>query len=465
MQKIENREIMVQLLEIYQRAQKGRTMSAESFDLDRLYASLRRLVKKYDIKYDPDNPVPDDDALADRVFEAAVGFFVECGVYVQDTRTVVGFSLQEVLNAVANNNGDCCFGEGKEARIFRSRKPDSSTRPWCHVGSGIVASTEEIASRIVQGNASIKAADSMSVNALDRIDGFAINTGQPTEILGAIRSIKVAREACRAAGRPGLPIINGIATAGSAIATIAAAAPQFCLRPSDGIIVGALAEFKTNWEMLAKVAYCLSAGFNIVLASAPMLGGYGGGPEGTAILNTAYVLFGILVYQCNYYLSLPLHINLSCSTTRDVIWATALSAQAIARNTNMPTLTLAYAAGGPMTESFYYESAAFIAASIASGVSTQTPHPAKAVLPDYVTPLEMKTTTEIALGCAGMTRKEANKVVKALLPKYEQNLAEASVGKSYTECFDLETGNPTDEYLDFVEKIKKELSNTGIPMR
>jgi methylamine--corrinoid protein Co-methyltransferase len=117
-----------------------------------------------------------------------------------------------------------------------------------------------------------------------------------------------------------------------------------------------------------------------------------------------------------------------------------------------------------MTESFFYESAAHIAASIASGVSTQTPHPAKAVLTDYVTPLEMKTTTEMALACAGMTRKEANKVVNALLPKYEQGLATAPKGRSYTECFDLATGRATDEYLAFVEKIKKELCESGIPL-
>ncbi|MHC4423401.1 MAG: monomethylamine:corrinoid methyltransferase, partial [Planctomycetota bacterium] len=363
-------------------------ISQESFDLDCLYATLTSVIKKYDIKYNPDNPVPSDDALADKIFDAAVDFFVECGVYIQSTKTVVYFSREEVLEGVATYNGDCHFGEGKEARIFRSRKPDSNSRPWCHVGSGIVASSEEIASKIVEGNASIAAADSMSVNALDKIDGHRISTGQPTEILGATRSISIARQACQQSGRPGLPIINGIATAGSAIATIAAATPQFQWRPSDGILIGSFAEFKTNWEMMAKVTYCLSSGF-------------GGGPEATAILNTAYVLFGILIYQCNYYLSLPLHINLSCSTTRDVIWATALSSQAISRNTNMPTLTLAYAAGGPMTESFYYESATFIAASIASGVSIQTPHPAKAVLADYVTPMEMKTTTEMALACVG----------------------------------------------------------------
>lgn len=455
---------MADLLEICRRAQQGPTVSEESFDLDCLYATLTRLIKKYDIKYDPDNPVPSDDALADKIFDAAVDFFAECGIYVRSTKTVVHFSRAEITEAVATYDGDCHFGEGKEARIFRSRKPDSSTRPWCHVGSGIVASSEEIASKIVQGNASIKAADSMSVNALDKIDGFNIVTGQPSEILGSIRSIKIARQASRQAGRPGLPIINGIATAGSALATIAAANEQFDFRLSDGIIVGTFAEFKTNWEMMAKVTYCLSSGINIVLASAPMVGGYAGGPEAVAILNVAYLLFGMLVYQCNYFLSLPLHINLSCSTTRNVIWATALSSQAISRNTNMPTLTLAYAAGGPMTESFFYESAAFIAASIASGVSTQTPHPAKAVLTDYVTPLEMKTTTEMALACAGMTRKEANKVVNALLPKYEQGLATAPKGRSYTECFDLATGRATDEYLAFVEKIKKELCECGIPL-
>ena len=49
---------MADLLEICRRAQQGPTVSEESFDLDCLYATLTRLVKKYDIKYDPDNPIP-----------------------------------------------------------------------------------------------------------------------------------------------------------------------------------------------------------------------------------------------------------------------------------------------------------------------------------------------------------------------------------------------------------------------
>jgi methylamine--corrinoid protein Co-methyltransferase len=76
----------------------------------------------------------------------------------------------------------------------------------------------------------------------------------------------------------------------------------------------------------------------------------------------------------------------------------------------------------------------------------------------------MKTTTEMTLACTGMTRKQANRLVNTLLPKYEQGLATASVGKSYTECFDLKTARPKDEYLTFVEKIKKKLSSLSIQL-
>ena len=143
-------------------------------------------------------------------------------------------------------------------------------------------------------------------------------------------------------------------------------------------------------------------------------------------------------------------------------WATALSSQAVARNTKLPMLTLAYAAGGPWTESFFYESAACIAASVASGVSTQTPHPAKALRADYVTPLEMQTNVEVQLACAGMTRKEANRILKNLLPRYEDGLMTASPGKPYRECFDLSNGRPKQEYLDFVARIKSQLAGVGI---
>ena len=140
----------------------------------------------------------------------------------------------------------------------------------------------------------------------------------------------------------------------------------------------------------------------------------------------------------------------------------SVCSQALARNTRMPTINLCYAAGGPWTESFFYESAAFLAASVASGVSAQSPHPARAIYADHVTPLEMRVNAEVELACTGMTRKEASRIVAALLDEYEAGLATASKGKNYAECFDLASGEPRPEYVEFVSAIQRDLSAYGI---
>jgi len=74
---------MADPLKLLDSARRGPSMSEDCFDLDCVYAILKRLVGQYDVTYTPDDPVPSDDALADRVWQAAVEFFVECGVYVK----------------------------------------------------------------------------------------------------------------------------------------------------------------------------------------------------------------------------------------------------------------------------------------------------------------------------------------------------------------------------------------------
>ena len=54
------------------------------------------------------------------------------------------------------------------------------------------------------------------------------------------------------------------------------------------------------------------------------------------------------------------------------------------------------------------------------------------------------------LACDGMSRRDANDLVKRILPRYEAGLKTASVGKSYAECFSVATGEPRPEYEDFV---------------
>jgi methylamine--corrinoid protein Co-methyltransferase len=331
------------------------------------------------------------------------------------------------------------------------------------VGSGVATSSEEIAFKVVEGYGRIHEADSIAAPCITHLRNVAVKGGSPVEVLASMRANTIARQALQQCGRPGLPILNLISTATSAAGTIAASQPAFGVRASDGWLVGFLAEMKVGFEALNKVAYLTSWDASVCSESAPMLGGYCGGPGGVAIANTAYVIAGILVMKGSYQLTFPMDMRFSCSTSRDVLWAVGASSQAISRNISYPVLSLAYVAGGPMTESYFFEATAYLLTAISSGSSAQTPIPAKALKVDHQTPLEMQFSAEVIRAASKLSRGEANEIVKQILPRYEENLASPPEGKPYQACFDMATGYPKEEYVEFYRTMKTEISGYGVP--
>lgn len=455
---------MLNFLDIYERTLTGPIMSEQDFDMKVFIPTLRRVVKEYGIQYDKGNPVPYDDDGADNLFNAAADFMARVGIYCQDTNRVIQFSEGEIFEAVQEAPGRCFAGEGKEAGIFGMRRPDDRKIPWLHVGSGIVATTEEMITNLIESYGSIAEVDSISISALDSIRGIPVMAGSPAELYAAIRGIKFGREALRRAGRPGLPIMNLISTAAAAVTTIAASAPQFGLRPTDGWLVGAISEMKIDFGAMNKVAYLLNWGANIGAESSPILGGYCGGPAGTAVVSTAYMLMGLLVQKGNYQLTFPIHFRYGCSTTRDVLWVVSTSCQAASRNIPMPVIWLGYMAAGPNTRMYFYESAAHLLSAVTSGApSVQTPHPAKAVKVDGITPMEARFGVEMAMAASKLSRQEANELVNRLLEKYETQIETAPSGDRYQDCYDVTTGKPSEDTVRLYNESKEELAKMGIP--
>ncbi len=264
---------MIDFLEVCRRALSGPLMPEKKFDLEQFYPALTQIVKKYGIQYDKENPVNQDDALADAIYEAAVDLLAEVGVYCLDTQRVIQFNREEVEEAIHQAPGPCWFGEGHERRLFKPRKPDDLTPSWCHVGSGVATSSEEIAFRTVEGYARISEADSVAVPSILYLRQTPVTSGSPVELLGAIQANTLARQALQQGGRPGLPILNFNSTAASAIGTIAASRPDFGARASDGWIVGFIAELKVDFGALNKIAYLTSWNASVGSQGAPILGG------------------------------------------------------------------------------------------------------------------------------------------------------------------------------------------------
>jgi methylamine--corrinoid protein Co-methyltransferase len=455
---------MIDFLDVCERAEQGPLMTEKDFELKVFMPQLRKVVSSYGISYDRDLPVPADDAAADNLYLAALDFLAMVGVYCQDTNRVIQFTEEEIRDAVSAAPGECFVGEGKDAGVFRTRRPDDGQMARCHVNWGTIHSSQKMATDIMAANVAHPEAKAVSISSVNTIRGTRVKAGSPVEVYAGIQAVRTARDACRRAGRPGLPFMNLVPAAATAVTTIAASAPQFGLRPTDGWLIGFIAENKVDYGALNKVAYLLNWGANIGSQAAPALGGYCGGPAGTAVANTAYVLMGILAFKANYHLCFPIHFKHGCCSTRDVLWVVSTSCQAGSRNIPIPVIWLGYMAAGPNTKMYFYEAAAYLLSAVTSGAAAvKMPTPAKGVKIDASTPMETRFGIEMTKAASRLNRQQANELVPRLLEKYESQIPNAPPGDRYQDCFDVQTGKPGASYQRLYEEVKEELAAMGIP--
>ncbi len=99
------------LWEVIARSRRGEKMDEKTFDMS-IFRTAERLKRKYDIRYDPEHPVPSDDQMADRVFAAELEFYLENSTYCLDTGRVIKFTREEVESALADVPSEVELGEG-----------------------------------------------------------------------------------------------------------------------------------------------------------------------------------------------------------------------------------------------------------------------------------------------------------------------------------------------------------------
>jgi len=455
---------MISFLDVLDRAANGPIVSVKDYDMKRFIPKVQEMVKKYKIKCDPKNPCPWDDDLADRVYQAAMDLYIDVGTYCTDTGRVIQFTRDEVEQAAYECPKEAYFGEGPDRVVFRGRKPDSPEIPHCHVGSG-TDTTEEVALKMVEAYGRITKAKTVSIPSVTCVSHLKTSNGSPLETLAGIYAMRVGREGLRRAGRPGMGIINHMSSCAAGVSTIAASHSEFGARPSDGWLVAPHAELKINYSSLNQVAFLTSWGANIGQEAGPILGGYAGGPEGTAVVTTAYAFHGILVVRATYHLTYPIQMIPVCSTTPNMLWVMSTSSQAINRNLRVPYYALGYASAGSATKQYFYEAAAYLCAIQSSGMGIEDVHPNKAVLTNGALPIDSEFTCAFGHGMAGITRKEANSIILKLLEQYGDKIKDAPKGRTVEQTYDLTTMKPKEELVTLYNEAVKELKDVGISLK
>ena len=209
-----------------------------------------------------------------------------------------------------------------------------------------------------------------------------------------------------------------------------------------------------------------TVGDTIMIEQMPILGGYTGGIEETAICDVATTLGSFACFSGNFHLDGPIHIRWGTTMAKETLQVAAWAAAAVDANTDLLLANQYYPVAGPCTEMCLLETAAQAITDTASGRELLSGSAAaKGVVMDKTTGMEARAMGEAARATAGMKISDVNDVLNKLIPLYEAHYTAAPSGKTFAECYDPLTVRPTKEYLEVYDKAVATLAECGLDIR
>lgn len=454
------------LWEVFQRSHEGEYYESQNeYMQKRFFPKMKEVIKKYNIKWDKKTAVNSDDSVADAVWNAAVEFFVEVGVYNQDTRRVISFTKEEVDEVVKTAHPEFIVGAGHDQRRFGRRDvEDKNIRPF-HLYSPDISYSSDIHKRACMAYLKEPLIDGLCAPLLEDFMGEKIHSGGPDELAASMEHAMNLRQAMRLIGKPDMYTVS-VGTAETDQAQLAAASPEWGVRPShlDGRLVSILTELTTSNAMLNKAYHYSSYGNVFGNLCGALYGGYAGGAEGTAILQTIYCIQGACLYGAQWSQCFPFHLLYQTNTGREMLWLVSVFAQAVSRNSKLFFTSNLFANAGPGTDQLYYEVAAHAIASEVSGGNLWGAATCRNKFCDHATPLESRMYHEVGRASFEnrLTREEANEICNKLLEKYEKLIPVDNYGLTIQEVYDMKKIIPKKEYVDQFNRIKEEIRQMGV---
>lgn len=449
--------------EIARRAETGPLTEAGDFLMKRVSANVLKLEKKHGISWDGRTLINLDDEMADRVWQAGRELLLAAGLFSMGSRRIIEFSAAELDDALRFAPAELPVGQGKDALKVYHRQVEDERKPFVFAGPFNADVSEEHFVRLNEAFAQERIIDSLLFPGyLKKLDGQMI---RPTSALASRAAIlygQWSREAVRRAGRPGMAITGHAVMAPN---EIACTNEHWGLRASDPRAMVLISELQVDDVTMTRLAYYLAYGCPIYLAFTPLIGGYGGGPVGTAVVAVASFIAAVLLGGEIVHIG-PQHIKFKQQTNQHSLFLASLANQAVARNSRIIATTSHTTSARPGSEQYAWEFSALALAAVSSGSNVTGPRPAEPLGFNNVSPLMARLFAEVAHAAAGMKRERAAEIATRLYEKYKDtlDLEQAPKGQAFEQIYDLETLRPTAEHQDLYHRLREELAGLGIPL-
>jgi methylamine---corrinoid protein Co-methyltransferase len=450
-------------LDIIDRTYTGPMMDEDEFDLSHVAGGVKRVLQKYAIKFNREGIIHQDDALVDRAFEAGLDLLVECGVYDRSTGRVIKFTRDEIMDAIRAAPSQVTIGEGADVRQYRTRKIEDTAPPQVSGGPIGTPLSESQFVPIMQSYWQEPILDLIVPGTLATTYGRQLRAKSPLEIAASWQEASLGSRAAAQAGRPGLSRMC-VEMSISDIGHLSAIS-RGGFKPTDVHVVPMIGEMKTNHELLNKVAHSIHQNGVILGFYNPILGGLAVPEEGVAVLLIAGWLALHMIYLPDSVESCPTHPFLFNSTGPQILRAISVVAAAFARHTHLLTEFMTSPVSGPGTESLLYECTAMpLVASVCGASRVLGVRSAVGVVENHCSGLEARFNGEVAHAAAGMSREQADRIVKMAVSKYLPELETKPVGLPFEQVYDLDTVQPRQAWIDVYDRVKDTLSNWGLPL-
>ena len=454
------------LMQVLDRAHTGPVCETFDWDTRVIPQTIAANLIKYDLMKtcDAENPINQDDSLADRFFQAGLDTAIEVGMLCIDTQRRITYTREEIETVIKTTPSEFTMGEGNEVAVFKHRGLADPTPPvWvCPLS---IAMTEDLFIPVLEGIARVPEVDCIEGPSVETLWGGTVRAGSPYELMVGKWQADATHEALRRAGREGMGLY-AVGTSPTHYGVLGGYGIPGGYKPErDIVLILSPVEMKTSYESLYKLVQAFNCDGFVYGGSWSMIGGYAGGPEGATVSCIACTLLLYATYQAVNGASFPYDMRYMGNCGRDALWSLGTVFQALSRNTPFCLNSVLNQTAGPATKMLLYESAVGMMNLTVSGVTSCTgTRSAGGKYTNYLTPLEVKFAGEVFKKTTGMTREQANDIANRLLPLYEDQLGQAPKGKSFPECYDVDALRPSDEWQKIYDEVKDRVIQAGIPL-
>ncbi len=449
---------MIPLIDFQQRALNGPVMKADEFDIA-FSMKLRAVVKKHNIKYQPEKLIVDDET-ADAIFQAAVELLAEVGLFHLNTFRVVQISQDEILTYVDErkcNPGKAVFGQGDDEMTIAFREGSDSRAPTLYVGvAGVIKEDEFVP--LMTAFAKEKRIKGFGISGgIDKVGDLVPRAGTLSEVECGLWEQQKLQEVLNSVGRPGMNL-GLLCTASTVAATMQCVDSSFRRPHNTQVGVHVHPELKIDWDRLLLANYCESKGIVPWQSATTLLGLLCRDGADAAVAMVASMLAHMSFARgpmCNVF---PTDMAGNWGD-RSVIWSATAAMRASERNIRLAT--------GSGTVGDYrwigtrlgvLQAAAMALVYTKCGLSYTwlAGSPQEAVLMDDIMNIATK-----------MENEEVEKLANTILLKID-TLAEGNEPHpeiiTYMHFLDIESGKPKPEYQQDIDQAKADLIKIGVPL-